>query len=102
MFYAFLKLVFELFAPNRFTALSCVCWVACLHNEAFDISDEDASVVIIRCAKGEEVLSGFRRILAKYFDFDVADVRVQCDRLSIKKTSINLPQWRRDFHDMEI
>lgn len=76
-----LKFVLELLAPNRFPALARVGGVARLHHEAFNIPDEDAAVVIIRRTERHEVLSRPRRVLAIDFDFYVADIRVERNRL---------------------
>ena len=52
----FPQFIIEFFAPNALTAFSSISWISCLDHEPFDISMEDAAIIITRSAQSQKIL----------------------------------------------
>lgn len=83
------EFIFKFSAPYGVSTLACARRIARLHYKTLNISVKQRAVVVVAGAQSQEVLTRFRAIVAKQFDFQVANVRVQCDRLTKPKKKFN-------------
>lgn len=60
-----------------------------MHDETFDVAVENAPIVIIASAQGEEILAILGTILTEQFQLDVSNIGVQCDGLKVELSIIN-------------
>lgn len=75
------EFIFKFTAPYGIPTFACARWIARLHYETFYISMEQRTIVVVAGAQSQKVFARFRAIVAEQFDFNVANVRVQCHRL---------------------
>lgn len=75
-----MEFIFEVTAPNRFTACSGAGWIASLNHETFDYTMEYVAIVVAVFAVHAEVLDCFRAFSSKKFHVNITASCVQRGR----------------------